>query len=126
MTNPTVEHSSPASSSESSAGRIGVTGSVPPTVTTVSVEPGAVSEIVINTAERDPRLLLFTARTSLGPDGRPVDLDAATWRAARAALAKATPGTGTIWRREGERVVAGIGFQPNRSASRTVPVSVPP
>lgn len=90
-----------ASASDGPPGGTSVTGSVQPVVTIVSAEPGTVSEIIINTAERDPGSLLFTVRTSLASDGRAVELDEDTWHTARAALAAAASGTGTVWSRAG-------------------------
>lgn len=77
-----------------------LTGFVRPIVTIVSPEPGTVSEIVINTDERDAGSLHFAVRRSIEPDADAVDLDEDTWRAARVALAAADAGAGTVWRRD--------------------------
>ena len=73
-----------------------VTATVLPVVTIVVDATGAIQEIVVNTPDRDPRGVLYVLRLD-DLEGATVELDAATWAAARAALADAHAGSGTIW-----------------------------
>lgn len=78
--------------------QLAVVGTVLPVITIVVPAPGEVTQVVANTSDRDPRRVMFAARRSLDATGAAVRIDPATWRAARAALRRASAGTGTIWR----------------------------
>ena len=67
-----------------------------PVVTIVVDSDGDVVELFTNTPERDAVGVLYVVRSD-SAEGRTLALDAATWADARAALANAHVGTGTIW-----------------------------
>ncbi|MCB0880420.1 MAG: hypothetical protein KDC46_15730 [Thermoleophilia bacterium] len=73
-----------------------VTATVLPVVFLVYDDSGALVRIATNTPERDAQAVLFLPRTG-SESGSPATLDADAWAAARAALADAHEGTGTIW-----------------------------
>jgi hypothetical protein len=55
-----------------------------------------VAKLVTNTPDRDGTSVMYLVR--VGSDAGPATtLDAATWSSARAALAHAHAGTGTVW-----------------------------
>ncbi|MCW2927434.1 MAG: hypothetical protein JWM86_1402 [Thermoleophilia bacterium] len=87
----------PATPATATPGRILVTGTMSPVVTIVSSSAGTVQKIIINTDSRDAATLLYQVRTSAGPEGRTRPLDVRTWKVARAALAVARVGSGTVW-----------------------------
>ena len=74
-----------------------VTAVVLPVVFIVVDAEGDVVELATNTDERDARGVLYLVREG-STSGDAADLDASTWAQARAALAEADAGTGTIWR----------------------------
>jgi hypothetical protein len=86
-----------ASSAGAGGATVTVTAVVLPVVIIVlDAETGDVAELMTNTPERDARGIVYLVRT--GTDaGAPAELTPATWAQARAALAHATAGTGTIW-----------------------------
>lgn len=95
----TLEGDAPAAAPASATGAgatVTVTATVLPVVTIVVDSGGDVVELVTNTAERDARGVLYVVRTD-SASGDSAELDAATWADARAALAAAHVGTGTIW-----------------------------
>lgn len=73
-----------------------ITAVVLPVVFIVVDESGDVTELVTNTEERDARAVVYLVRAG-APEGDSVTLDARIWAQARAALAEAGSGTGTIW-----------------------------
>ncbi|MCW2960870.1 MAG: hypothetical protein JWM25_654 [Thermoleophilia bacterium] len=83
---------------EAAGASITITAVVLPTVTVVLDEAGVVVEIITNTPDRSATgaMYLFRRGTDTGPA---VELDAATWRSARHALARTAAGTGTIYTR---------------------------
>lgn len=87
---------SPARTSAGASASVTVTATVLPVVTIVVDSSGDVIELVTNTPERDPRGVLYLVRTGTS-SGPAAVLDSATWADARAALAAAHEGTGTIW-----------------------------
>ncbi len=93
-----LEGTAPAASAPSTgaSAAVTVTATVLPVVTIVVDSGGDVTELVTNTSERDSRGVLYVVRTG-NSNGEAATLDAATWADARAALAAAHEGTGTIW-----------------------------
>lgn len=92
------EQAGPASSTggTGASATVTVTAVVLPVVFIVVDEAGAVTRIVTNSDDRDARGVLYLPRIG-SEDGEPVELDEATWAEARAALADAHEGTGTVW-----------------------------
>jgi hypothetical protein len=86
--------STPAASGGSAT--VTVTATVLPVVFIVFDEDGTVAKLVTNSPERDARGVLYLPRAG-SETGTSVELDADAWAAARAALAAAHEGTGTIW-----------------------------
>ncbi len=91
----------PASSSApapagGAAATVTVTATVLPVVTIVVDEGGDVVELFTNTEERRATDVLYVVRAG-SIDGEQGELDAATWADARAALADAHAGAGSIW-----------------------------
>ncbi|MCW2972260.1 MAG: hypothetical protein JWN72_533 [Thermoleophilia bacterium] len=75
---------------------ITVTATVLPTVSLQLDASGDLRSIVTNTPDRDARNVLFAAHR---PDGSTAPITAELWRDARAALARARAGAGTVWTR---------------------------
>jgi hypothetical protein len=86
----------PAAAAGGTSATVTITATVLPVVTIVVDGDGDVEELVTNTDERDARGVLYVVRRG-SADGAPATLDAATWADARAALAAAHAGTGSIW-----------------------------
>lgn len=83
-------------SSSGAAGTVTVTATVLPVVFIVVDDSGSIVELFTNTPDRDARTVLYVVREDTISGSRR-DLDASTWAGARAALAEAGPGTGSIW-----------------------------
>ncbi len=88
--------SAPRAATSGTSASITVTATVLPVVMIVVDETGDVIELVTNTPERNARDVLYLVRSG-SASGAGAPLDAATWADARAALAAAHAGTGTIW-----------------------------
>lgn len=89
------------------AGRSAASGGASATVTVTAVvlpvviivldaETGDVAELVTNTFERDASSVVYLVRVG-DPEGEAAPLTSAAWSQARAAMADAVAGTGSIW-----------------------------
>ena len=87
---------SSGSSSSGASATVTVTATVLPVVFLVFDDSGTLQRVATNTPERSARDVLFLPRTG-SESGATAPLDADAWAAARAALADAHEGTGTIW-----------------------------
>lgn len=88
----------PQPASTGTSATVTITATVLPVVTIVVDEAGEVVELFTNADSRNARNVMYLVRRG-AIDGDRVVLDAATWASARAALANAHEGTGTIWSR---------------------------
>jgi hypothetical protein len=87
----------PAAPASAAGATVTVTAVVLPVVLiVVDAHDGHVAKLITNTPERDATGVIYIVRTG-SESGRAAALDGATWRAARAALAHARAGTGTVW-----------------------------
>lgn len=88
--------SAPSAPAASGGASITVTATVLPVVFLVVDRAGHVRSITTNTEARDATGVLYLVRSG-STSGAARPLTPATWRSARAALAHAHAGTGTVW-----------------------------
>lgn len=96
MTTPKSNRAPAATPAAAGGTTITVTALVLPTVSLQLDAAGSLTSIVSNTPDRDARNVLFAAHR---PDGTTAPITAALWSDARAALAHARAGAGTVWSR---------------------------